>query len=524
MSSKLFAVADCETDPFKQNRIPAPFAWGYYDGCDYREFTSVSAFVEFVREQPVILYAHNGGKFDWHFLLDYLDEYSELMVIAGRVAKFKIGECEFRDSYNILPVPLAAYEKDEIDYSIFEPDQRTKPSNWHAIMDYLRSDCLNLYRFVAEFIGRYGMSLTLAGAAMKQWQHICDVKAPKTSSSFYNDIKPYYYGGRVECFKSGIVDTAFKVIDINSAYPHAMKHLHPYGDINSITDKLPNSTAYISRSMITLSGISRGALPYPAKEGLCFPNDNVKRQYHVTGWEYLAAMETGALGPHIIEKVIQFNDSVRFDEYVDTFYAIKENSTKGSPDYIFAKLFLNSLYGKFGANPEKYNEYIVVKPHHIAHAENDGYEHVAFVADWSLCARPLDDVKQRYYNVATAASITGFVRANLWRAIKQCTGVIYCDTDSIVCQTTGNLPLDAKALGAWDVEAECNYGAIAGKKLYALRQTNGKWKTASKGVKLTPDEIIQVAQGHAVTYNPEAPSFSIKRGIRFVPRKIVRSA
>lgn len=520
----LFAVADCETDPFKKGRIPAPFIWGFYDGCDYLEFVTTKQFVDYVSQREMVLYAHNGGKFDWHFLLDYLDEFSDMMIIAGRIAKFKIGKCEFRDSYNILPVPLAAYKKDEIDYAIFEPDKRTIPKNMRAIKDYLRMDCVYLYQLVHEFVSAYGMALTVAGAAMKQWQKITKQKTPKTSQSFYDGIKPYYYGGRVECFKQGVFKTKFKVIDINSAYPYAMKHLHPYGTIASDSDELPKTRAYIERSMITLFGVCRGAFPFPDKTGLKFPTDDTPREYNVTGWEYLAALDTGALGDHKIRRVLTFNDSIRFDGYVDHFYAMKNESEKGSPAYIFAKLFLNSLYGKFGANPDNYREHIIVSPAHIAIAENDDYEHCAFIGPWSLCAKPLDEVKQHYYNVATAASITGFVRAMLWRAISQCKGVMYCDTDSIACQDTGKLKLHPTDLGAWDVEAECDMAAIAGKKLYAFKISHGdkkgQYKKASKGVRLEAGDIIKVAQGKNVVYDPIAPSFSVKRGIQFVPRKI----
>jgi hypothetical protein len=41
-----------------------------------------------------------------------------------------------------------------------------------------------------------------------------------------------------------------------------------------------------------------------------------------------------------------------FSDYVDTLYNLKENSLKGSADYTISKLLLNSLYGRFGMDPE----------------------------------------------------------------------------------------------------------------------------------------------------------------------------
>lgn len=519
-------VTDSETDPFKAGRVPAPFIWGCYNGSEYHQFTDTDAMVDFFAEKDVIVYAHNGGKFDWHFILHRLEQFEPLMVISGRLSKFKIGLCEFRDSINILPFPLSAYQKDEIDYNIMEPDQRHKKENWAAIVKYLKSDCVYLWDMVTQFIDRYGLHLTQAGAALKVWEKIADTKAPKTNQFFYESLAPYYYGGRVECFKTGIINHDFKVIDINSAYPHAMKHLHPYGDSYDVSDSLPNSKAHIQRSFIRLICVSRGAFPFRGQNGLDFPSDDIKREYTVTGWEFLAAIETKTVEDWDIIEVLTFGETVRFDDYIDHFYSMKDECKKSGDKagYIFAKLFLNSLYGKFGANPEKYDEYTIVKPCYIEAAENDDYNFCAELGEWALCSRPLTEDKQRYYNAAVAASITGFVRAYMWRSMCQCEGVIYCDTDSIACTGTGDLELDPSKLGAWDIEAECDSGGVAGKKLYAFHQKDGGYKTASKGVRLAAEEILEVAAGEEVTFNPENPSFSLKRGVKFISRKVKKNA
>jgi hypothetical protein len=514
---------DAETDPFKAGRIPKPFIWGAYNGGEYHKFYDTDEMVNFFEDKEVIVYAHNGGKFDYHFMLHRLQQFDPLMVISGRLSKFKIGLCEFRDSYNILPFPLSAYQKDEIDYAIFEKDQRNKPKNKKEIEKYLKSDCVYLWDMVTQFIERYGLNLTQAGSAMKVWQKISGEKAPETNEQFYTELSPFYYGGRVECFYSGIIEKDFNVIDINSAYPYAMKHAHPYGNDYIITDELPNSTKKIQQSFITIDCVSRGAFPFRSKDGLIFPNDGLKRRYFVTGWEFLAAVDTRTIGEYQIIEVMRFPSSIRFDDYIDHFYKEKDQAKKNDDKagYIFAKLFLNSLYGKFGANPDNYNEYMIVKPRYIEAAESDGYTFCAELDRWALCSKPLCDDKRRYYNVAVAASITGFVRAYMWRSINECDGVMYCDTDSIACTSSGNLELDPSKIGAWDTEAECDYGGIAGKKMYAFHDKNtDKWKTASKGVRLPAEDILEVAKGVEMTYSPIAPSFSLKRGVKFISRRV----
>src|SRR5512147_708036 len=92
---KVIAVADCETDPFDGVTIPEPFIWGYYDGTHYEEFTNTDDFIRYIYTLgDTILYAHNGGKFDWYFILDYIDDFSKVMIINGRLSKFKIGDVE----------------------------------------------------------------------------------------------------------------------------------------------------------------------------------------------------------------------------------------------------------------------------------------------------------------------------------------------------------------------------------------------------------------------------------------------
>jgi hypothetical protein len=291
---------------------------------------------------------------------------------------------------------------------------------------------------------------------------------------------------------------------------------------------LPAKPDALQRSFIRLRAESLGAFPYRADDGsLAFPADGETREFHVTGWEYIAARDTGALiGAEVLEvKTLPF--TIEFSTYLNHFYKMKTDA-KAAGDkarYEFSKRFLNSLYGKMGANPENYEEYTIIEPRFIEAAEEaDGYGFCGEFGKWALVSRPLIEQQQRYYNVAIAASVTGFVRAYDWRAV--CTArkhgtVFYMDTDCLWTTSTEGFDLHPDRLGAWDVEAVCDFGAIAGKKLYAARTVpNGKYKTASKGVRLTADQIVKIARGGKVRYEPAAPTFSMKTGVRFTGRTI----
>ena len=516
------AVCDSETDPFKFGRNPQPFIWGFYDGDTYEDFRTTLEFIEFIHDKEYVVYAHNGGKFDFFFMADFIDYLEPLTVINGRITKFKIGACEFRDSFAILPIPLAMHDKGKIDYAIFEPDEREKPENMKAIRDYLYRDCVSLYDVVNRYVDEFGLNLTLASGAMKTWLKMSERNAPDSGDSFYHEFKKFYYGGRVECFEKGLIDKPFKVADINSAYPYAMIHAHPYGTDYIETNELPIDKNELHRSFIHMRARCLGAFPVRGKHALEFPNDGEWREMFVTGWEFDAARDTGALVIDEIYSVYQFLETVEFTEYVNRFFAEKANAKalNDSAGYILAKLHLNSLYGKFGANPENYEQFITCAPEDIdAISVAHNYEFAEMFGKHAIMVKPINEQSMRFYNVAVAASITGFVRAYLWRAISSCSGVLYCDTDSIAAHDCSGLNY-GKAVGQWDIEATCDHGGIAGKKLYAFHDINGKWKTASKGVRLGHSDIMRVCRGEVVKYAKDVPTYSLKSGIKFIEREV----
>lgn len=508
-----FATLDCETDPFKPGRIPQPFIWGFYDGNQFDTFTSTYECAQRVRGWDGRVYAHNGGRFDFHYLADYLDA-SRISIINGRLARARLGKAELRDSYLLLPTSLAQYQKSEIDYGLFEEPLRHLPQNRAAIVQYLRDDCVFLYEYLEAYFTEYPDSLTQAGAAMKIWRALGGT-VPKSSARFYERYRRYYYGGRVEAITKGVNHGEFQIADIRSAYPYAMLHCHPIENrLPTVHRRVPD--ARLAHCLCDITARSHSALPHrDAAGGTRYPDGRYR--FKVTGWEVIAALETGSLTDIEFHKAIEFSTYTTFKDYVDYFYAKKYEAEKrgDKANRLIAKLFLNSLYGKFAANPARYREYQISE----CDAELEGWRAGNFIGQRQLYSRPAPAWQHRYYNVATAASITGFVRAYLWLAMHNCTRVHYCDTDSVICDGTNNLRFGDQP-GDWDLEAEPDKLAIAGKKLYAAWKDGQCLKHASKGVKLDPSEIERVARGEKITYNPEVPTFSLLTGTRFINRQV----
>lgn len=534
-------AADCETDPFKVGRIPKPFIWGAYEIYTgrYETFSTRQLFVAFFTERKATVYFHNGGKFDGHYLRPDFNSDEQILIINGRIAQFRIGFTEFRDSYNLIPVALGKYAKEKIDYSIMEEDQRTLPENQTKIEAYLRSDCVNLASLLRTYFDKYGKGMTQAGAAMNYWaKHYNDGIKPRQSAAQFERYRPYYYGGRVECFQAGYQEREFVVVDKNSAYPDAMRSRHPISPEAILLSRMPTD-AELPQCFLTIKAVSNGALPYRLESGeLIFPRDDQERVYDVTGWEVAAGLEMDAVSIREIYSTHYFRETIDFADYINYFY-LERKAAKAAGDTandIFAKLFMNSCYGKFASNPENYHEYMLSSVERMPEHVSEGY---TAYHEWGdgrqLLWRPLPVDRHRYYNVATAASITGYVRAQLFKDLRRVRGKIYCDTDSITCENPTGLSMGTE-LGQWKLEFEADAYAIVGKKMYAYRSAKdqgwdeteqkfkypkGSWKIACKGVQMTAEELVRAARGEIVEYRPQVPTYSITRPEpRFINRKV----
>lgn len=516
-------VIDAETDPFEYELIPEPFIWGFYDGNTYEQF-----YIEGLQEDPTtdlieylcqldgdwIIYAHNGGKFDFFYMLEHFGE--DLKIINGRISQATLKynkKIKFRDSFNIIPMPLSAYEKDTIDYNLMKREIRAK--HFKKISEYLYKDCLYLHQLCFAFYEKFGAKLTIAGTAFQELKKT-GYEIPHTSDFYDQQFREYYFGGRVQCFSVGDHKGKFLYVDINSAYPFAMLHNHPYKDEYHNTQKLPKEAG---PWLAEIEAISNGCLPVRGEDGrLDFPNDEIIRTYKATGWEIIAGLDTGTLDIKKINRVYIFEDCRDFKEYILPLYEARKEAKKIGDKIadLFNKLLMNSAYGKFGQDGRKFEDFKLFNFGDMP----DGDEWSLYCdteTGQSIYSKPAP--KNTFYNVATAASITGFVRAYLWRHICASKNPIYCDTDSLMCEDfKGEI---GKDLGQWGIEAELIEIYIAQKKMYAALTKDGKWKKASKGVKLEAEQIkTGVLTGENLTIERPAPAFSLKYGARFFDRTV----
>lgn len=536
------ATFDFETDPgepplfdektgkiIAQGLKIAPFAWGFFDGSKYvshyGEENCAEKLIEFMGslDEPHIIYAHNGGMFDFLFLIPWLEK--ELFIINGRIVECKIGKHILRDSFAIIPVALKAFgDKREIE--IDKLKRKVRKKHKAEIMDYMRQDCIGLWKGISVYRERFGLSLTMATTALKELEKRYGGKGKtikRLDAKSDEFFRGFYYGGRVECFTRGIIKREVKSYDVNSMYPYVMSQFkHPVGNEYKITKEITNETDFA-----IIRARSTGSLPVRTKEGLRFIRDESPIVFNATGHEIREGMRLGILKIEHVEAAYECSEHTNFADFVAPLYAMRiEAKARGDKiDTLFLKLLLNSCYGKTALNPRDFCEYWISGDNR-ENPTGEGWQAIVVSDSYVVWERALaeyapEKIAGKFVNVATAASITGGARSLLLTAIESATAPLYCDTDSILAEA---LPVVANDidLGAWKLEMQANEAAIAARKIYALWQDNVCVKMACKGARLTPDQIRHVASGDQIRWTSPVPKISLDNSQRYVSR-VIRS-
>ena len=560
---KRIVIFDSETDPFDKQRVVKPFTCGLWfpDIEFYIDFWGddcMAQMIEYLEihhsEEELLILAHNGGNFDFYFLVDYFDPGHKPFIINGRMVRVMIRGQEYRDSYAMMPVALGSYDKIKFDYSLMERWEvsciKTRAVMMvrelfkTEILHYQKRDCTSLGELVLRWYARYGDRLTMASASLAMLRSYHGFET--VSEHIDKELRPFYFGGRNQCFATGLIKGRFKVFDINSSYPDVMAHVnHPISDTPKYEPKITKRTHFAK-----IRAWSLGALPVRKPDGgLDFPIG--VHDFFAYIHEIKAGLETKTLEIRHVYYTIYFEAEANFKEFVYDGFA-KRAEFKAVFDKagdLLEKLNLNSPYGKLAQDPRKYENWLfnpeeVPQPQlceagHKAISKGEAHVNCALCdgdkfspygwymhtqrGDQLIFAQPQKTRSSSFFNVATAASITSAARANLLRGIQSAVRPIYCDTDSVICedlQPANGIMIDPKKLGAWDIEAEGDTVCIAGKKLYAIFDGDKEVKKASKGVKLTADEIRRVCLGEVVEYESPVPKFNLNGDVNFITRRI----
>lgn len=284
-------------------------------------------------------------------------------------------------------------------------------------------------------------------------------------------VSPYYVGKIVKNIRK---------YDINSMYPDKMKKmLYPIGNgkrVNSISDnpkklyviKINNILGKLKQNMIPVwydTLVKEYVFEINEKESQYFWLEEIKEyeKYYEMHYE--------------IEEILEFDGKIcrGAQEYVDTFYKIKNNS-KGAVKN-GAKLFLNSAYGKLAERVEK-----VECNYEIS---SGGYMHLV---------KGKEEIDEKsLMSVLLGSRITALARTQLMEYILEiCKGnpkkyFVYCDTDSVHALIDYE-NTDNKELGKMKSEGIYEFGKYLAPKSYLLyhniEENTYEYEVHTKGVNI----------------------------------------
>ena len=305
-----------------------------------------------------------------------------------------------------------------------------------------------------------------------------------------------YFGGRVEAFRWGVqTGGPFVFLDVNSMYPYVM---HRYRYPSKVLEYVENaSLAYLKHYLPSCAMIADVTLEtrepmfaYRGKDKLLFPVGRFRTCVCTEGLR--RAIDAGMIEE--VHRLALYECRFLFRSYVDYFYPLKSAyKTQGNLIYTaIVKLFLNSLYGKFGMKIAK--EEKIDNPEmtgFFRRKEIDASTGVTWMHTGMFGKEILQygEIDGRNSFTGVAAHVTEYARFTLWDFFNRADRdrVLYCDTDSLVLRERDLLDcdfsLDPQLLGSLDLDRRTQRLVLYNPKDYATdtgRKTKGIPKDAEQ--------------------------------------------
>jgi len=309
-----------------------------------------------------------------------------------------------------------------------------------------------------------------------------------------------YFGGRTEAFFIGEAKGGpFTFLDINSMYPSVMKS-HPYPTKLMFYTDTPSADDLIRYNgktcMIADCDLETEAAAYALRrdDKLIFPVGRFRTCIASKGIDYALAHN------HIrkVHRLAVYQSDYLFGPYVDYFYPLKQAyGEQGNTLYRrIVKIFLNSLYGKFGQKQPILET--LDAPQYLDFSRRECFS-LATGKRWIETTGFGKMIHQEGYQngsksfVAIAAHVTEYSRFALFDMLAAVGDqrVLYMDTDSLVLRSedTGLLArfIHPQRIGFLAVDKVCERLMLAGLKDYQADDTvkiKGVPKTAQR---IAPD-------------------------------------
>ncbi len=311
-----------------------------------------------------------------------------------------------------------------------------------------------------------------------------------------------YRGGRNECFKIGRYKGEFYKLDVNSMYPYVMYYPpYPIKLMKIINNPTPKQVeAYLlAYSLICKMNIEINEPAIAVKrDKLIFPKGRFTETLTTPEIQYV--LNHGKI--HRIDKCALYKHDYIFRDYVTYFYNMRQEAKKKGDTVTnqFAKLMLNSLYGKFA---QRVREYIPIDyPAPIKWGSETfidtetGIRFKVIYIDGKAYMLEKTPKLFRDAMISISTHITAYARMILWEYIKTAglINVYYVDTDSLIVNKEGyeNLKIFiGDELGQLKLEGIATEIEIIAPKWYRFGE-----ETKIKGIRKEDEKINEYTYKH----------------------------
>ena len=481
--------------------------------------STIDSFMQFCKESPTNdkVYFHNL-KFDGQFIIQWLFSsgykhvhesseratgtfktlitdkglYYTIEVIFYLKGK-RVNKVTFIDSMKLIPLSVEKIveafklpiQKLNIDYSAHN-DLPIGSEISAEEKEYIRHDVQIVAHALKYFFDQGLDRLTIGSCALNEYKSL--IKADKFKlyfppPNYHEDVRQSYRGGftYLNPRYSGKVVKNGIVLDVNSLYPYVMYDSElPYGTPIFFKGKYKPDKIYpLYTQMIRCS--------FRIKPGK-IPTIQMKNSLYFKSTEYLESSDDEevalCLNSVDLELFLEHYDVFNleyvsgwkfqgarglFKDYVEKWTKVKIEAKKAGNHglYLIAKLFLNSLYGKFGTDTKmrfKIPDLVegVVKYYDSEPEQKDGV-YIAMASFITSYARKI--------TISSAQKIQDDYRSG-----KSKIEFVYADTDSLHCispdfEIPEGLRIHDTDLGAWKFESKFRRAKFLRQKCYIEEST-----------------------------------------------------
>lgn len=475
---------------------------------------NIADFIEWCanKKENYVLYFHNL-KFDGEYIFSYLLQNGYICIkdkkertkktfitlisdtgqfysieIYFEVGNKKVNKVTIYNSLNILKFSVDEIAKDfNLPIKKLNIDYKARREVGHILteeeIDYIRNDVEIMARALEIMFNEKLTKMTIGSDALTNYKEInknFKKYFPILPYEVDKDIRRSYKGGFTylnDCYKEKETGAGI-VIDVNSLYPSVMMYEKlPFGEPIFFNGKYENDKLYslYVQTISCIFDIKKDKIPtIQIKNNLSFlPNEYINSSNGDIVTLTLTSIDLALFFEHYNVKELTFHSGWKFKaikglftQYIEywTERKIKAKKENNTALYQISKLMLNSLYGKFGLNPDIRSKY--------PYLSEDG------IVRYGLYPA---EIRESIY-IPVASFITSYARKktiSTSQRIKDYTKnkynkdyYIYSDTDSIHLLDIDEdelkqfVDIDDYKLGAWKLESKFIRGKYLRQKCY----------------------------------------------------------